>query len=117
MNFKNFRTGLLILAVMVAPAIVNADAPGRHPAYLRARTDLRVAQMLLRVRDEPNVMRNLGRADEEIEAAIREIDRAAIIDRKDLEDHPRADVNLDRPRRLRKAVEALRRSRMDLGRE
>ena len=117
MQFKNFRAGLLALTVMLAPAMVSADTPGRHPAYLHARTDLRTAQMLMRVHDEPNVMRNLRAADEEIEAAIREVDRAAVIDRKDLEDHPRADVNLDRPGRLRKTVELLRSSRRDLGRE
>ena len=72
MQFKNFRTGLLTLTVMLAPVIVSADAPGRHPAYLPARTDLRTAQMLMRVHDEPNVMRNLRAADEEIEAAIRD---------------------------------------------
>ncbi|MGA2714848.1 MAG: hypothetical protein ABSG41_17240 [Bryobacteraceae bacterium] len=117
MKLKNFRAGLLTVTVMLAPALVSADTPGRHPAYLRARTDLRTAQFLLRAHDEPNVMRNLHAADEEIEAAIREVDRAAVIDRKDLDDHPRADVNLDRPGRLRKAVELLRSSRRDLARE
>ena len=117
MKLRSFRSGLLTLTIMLAPAMVSADAPGRHPAYLHARTDLRTAQFLLRVHDEPNVMRNLHAADDEIEAAIREVDRAAVIDRKDLEDHPRADVNLDRPGRLRKAVELLRSSRRDLARE
>ncbi len=108
---------LLAVTLILAPAIASADAPGRHPAYLHARTDLRTAQALLRVRDEPNVMRNLRAADDEIEAAIHEVDRAAVIDRKDLEDHPRPDANLDRRGRLRKAVELLQSSRRDLGRE
>jgi hypothetical protein len=111
--FKGFVAASLVLL----PAIVNADTPGRHPAYLHARSDLRVAQSLTRTHEEPNVMRNLHAADEEIEAAIREIDRAAVIDRKDVEDHPHVDVNLDRPGRLRKMVELLRSSRADLGRE
>jgi hypothetical protein len=117
MKLTNVRTAILTLTVILAPAIVSADTPGRHPAYLHARTDLRTAQMLLRVREEPNVARKLEAADREIESAIRELDRAAVIDRKDLEDHPRADVNLDRPGRLRKVVELLRSSRHDLGRE
>jgi hypothetical protein len=117
MKLNQLPTGLLTLALMFAPAIVSADAPGRHPAYLHARTDLRTAQLMLRVHEEPNVMRNLRAADEEIEAAIREIDRAAVIDRKDLENHTRPDVNLARPGRLRKVVELLRSSRRDLGRE
>src|SRR5580658_11380322 len=86
--------GVISCAALFA-ATLSADTPGRHPRYLHARTDLRTAQMLMRVHDEPNVMRNLRAADEEIEAAIREVDRAAVIDRKDLEDHPRPDVNLD----------------------
>ena len=69
MKLKSFRSGLLTLTLMLAPAMVSADAPGRHPAYLHARTDLRTAQFLLRVHDEPNVMRNLHAADNEIEAA------------------------------------------------
>lgn len=117
MKLTNIRTGFLALTILLAPAIVRADVPGRHPAYLRARTDLRTAQVLLRVHDEPNVMRNLRAADEEIEAAVREIDRAAVIDRKNIEDHPRPDVGLGRPGRLRKVVELLRSSRADLGRE
>ena len=117
MKLRSFRAGLLTLTIMLAPAMVSADAPGRHPAYLHARTDLRTAQFLLRVHDEPNVMRNLHAADDEIEAAIREVDRAAVIDRKNLEEHPRPDVGLDRPGRLRKAVELLRSSRTDLARE
>lgn len=96
---------------------MNADTPGRHPAYLRARTDLRAAQFLLRVREEPNVTRHLMEADHEVESAIAEIDRAAVIDRKDLDDHPRVDVNPDRRGRFQRIVEALRSARADLARE
>lgn len=117
MKLNTLCTGLLTLTILLVPAIVNADAPGRHPAYLRARTDLRRAQILLRVHDEPNVMRNLRAADEEIENAIREIDRAAVIDRKDLDENPPANLTLDRPGRLRRIVELLRGARMDLSRE
>ena len=117
MKLGNISPVIGAMIILVAPVIVNADAPGRHPAYFRARADMRVAQSLLRVRDEPNVMRNLRAADDEIEAAIREVDHAAVIDRKDIDDRPRPDAGLDRPGRLRKIVELLRSSRMDLGRE
>jgi hypothetical protein len=117
MKLKTLRAGLLTLAIVAVPAVMHADEPGRHPAYLRARSDLRATQLLLRVREEPNVTRNLRAADEEVEAAIREVDRAAFLDRKDLEDHPRVDLNLDRRGRLRRIVELLRSSRNDLARE
>jgi hypothetical protein len=114
------QTLILATAAIVAALIPTAgiaDTPGRHPAYLHARTDLRTAQFLMRVREEPNVTRNLNRAAEEVEAAIHEIDRAAVLDAKDLEDHPRIDANLPRNGRLRKIVDLLRSSRRDLSRE
>lgn len=108
---------LIGIVIMIAPITLNADTPGRHPAYLHARSDLRAAQFLLRVREEPNVARNLIEADHEVDAAIAEIDRAAVIDRKNLEDHPRVDTKIDRHDRFRRTVELLRGARADLGRE
>jgi len=96
---------------------VSADTPGRHPRYLHARADLRVAQALLRVHDEPNVMRHIRAVDEEIDRAIHEIDIAAALDRKDVEDHPRYDAHLDRPGRFRKAMALLAAARRDVREE
>lgn len=117
MKLEIIALSLIGLAAAVAPAVVKADTPGRHPAYLHARSDLRAAQFLLRVREEPNVTRHLLEADHEVEAAIGEIDRAAVIDRKDLDDHPRVDLHVDRQGRFRKTVELLRSARGDLARE
>jgi hypothetical protein len=117
MKLRTFALGAIGLIVAIVPPAVNADTPGRHPAYLHARSDLRAAQFLLRVREEPNVTRRLIEADHEVEAAIGEIDRAAVLDRKDLEDHPRIDTNLERRDRFRRIVELLRSARADLGRE
>jgi hypothetical protein len=117
MKLPNLSLMLIAVAAAMIPAAVSADTPGRHPAYLHARSDLRAAQFLLRVREEPNVTRNLEKADHEVEAAIGEVDRAAFVDRKDLEDHPHVDTNLDRRGRFRRIVELLRSARADLGRE
>lgn len=116
----SLRTFALIVVgglLALAPATMNADTPGRHPAYLRARSDLRVAQFMMRGPAEPNVGRHLREADHEVEAAIREIDRAAVLDSKDLEDHPRVDTGLDRRGRFGKTMELLRSARADLARE
>jgi len=105
------------MAALAAAAVMNADTPGRHPAYLHARSDLRRAQFLMRVREEPNVTRRLVEADREVEAAIGEIDRATVLDRKDIEDHPRVDAFPDRRARFGRIVELLRSARRDLGSE
>ena len=104
-------------AAFLVAAVVSAETPGRHPRYIHARTDLRVALNLLRVHDEPNVMRHVHQADWEIDEAIREIDRAAVIDHKDVYDNPPIDRGLDRPGRMHKALELLQAARSDISRE
>ncbi len=106
-----------VAALLMAAAIAPAETPGRHPHYLRARGDLRLAQSYMRVREEPNVARNLREAVREVEEAIRECDRAAILDRKDLVDHPPVDVGVSRRERFRKILKLLTDARGDIGRE
>jgi hypothetical protein len=106
---------LIAAAALLAPAAMYAQ--GRHPHYLSARTDLRTAQLLARVQEQPNVALNLQAADREIDAAIKEIDHAAVLDRKDLMDHPPVDANLGRVDRFRKIVELLRGARADIEHE
>jgi hypothetical protein len=117
MKLNILALSLAGMAAAVAPVAVNAQMPGRHPAYLHARSDLRAAQFLLRVKEEPNVTRHMIEADHEVEAAIHEVDHAAVLDNKDLDDHPRVDMNLDRRGRFHKTVELLREARADLARE
>jgi hypothetical protein len=113
MNRRILSVSLMIAAAL-APAAMYAQL---HPRYLHARTDLRTAQLFLRVREEPNVTRNLVVADREVEAAIGEIDRAAVLDRKDLVDRPPIDANLERKDRFRKIVDLLRSARADIEHE
>jgi hypothetical protein len=115
MNLKVFGMTVIAAAAMLAPAAMHAQ--GRHPRYLHARTDLRAAQFFARVHEEPNVTRHLEAAANEIEAAIREIDRAAVIDRKDFEDHPHIDTRIPRRDRFRKIVDLLRSARADIEHE
>src|ERR1700733_3214034 len=106
--------GMTLTAAVVLLAPVATHAQGRHPRYLHARTDLRTAQLFARVREEPNVTRNLEAAAVEIEAAIKEIDRAAVIDRKDLVDKPPIDARLARKDRFRKIIDLLKSARADI---
>jgi len=111
-NITIARTAAVLLLVTAS-----GMAQGRHPRYLHARTDLRAAQFFLRVREEPNVTRNFERAAGELEAAIHEIDNAAVIDSKDLEDHPPIDTGLRRHDRFRKIADLMRSARRDIEQE
>jgi len=102
-------------ASLLAPAAVYAQ--GRHPHYLSARTDLRTAQLLAKVQEQPNVALSLQAATREMEDAIKEIDRAAVLDRKDLMDNPPIDAHLARVDRFRKMVDLLRGARVDIEHE
>lgn len=113
MNLK--ALGLIAAVAVLVPVAIHAQ--GRHAHYMQARSDLRSAQFFMRVREEPNVTRKLGVADQETEAAIREIDRAAVVDRKDMNDHPPIDASLARKERFRKIVDLLRSARADIDRE
>ena len=108
---------LAAAAALAVSAVAFADTPGRHPRYLHARTDLRTAQFLLRVEAEPNVMRHVREVDREIDMAVGEIDRAAVIDHKDIQDRPPIDRSLDRRGRFNKAMALLKGARADIGRE
>ncbi|HEX4377392.1 MAG TPA: hypothetical protein VHZ99_09615 [Steroidobacteraceae bacterium] len=115
-NRKSQLGGLLLLAAL--PLTASADLPGRHPAYLHALSDLRTARWLLEHR--PGDVAVSGQEDvavTEIDAAIGEIKKASIDDGKDIHDHPAMDAPNDRPGRLHKALEILRRTHEDVARE
>ena len=89
---------------------------GIRSIFMRAAI-LRAAQWLSRGSADPDVARRLHEADQEIELAIHEIDRASVVDHKDMQDHPRIDARLDRNGRFRRMMELLQKSRVDIGRE
>jgi len=103
---------------MALPFIASAGLPGKHPYYLHALTDLRTARWMLEHR--PGDAAVSGQEDvaiTEIDAAIGEMKRAAIEDGKDIHDHPAVDAPPDRPGRLHKALELLRKTHDDVARE
>ena len=112
---------LLLLASLVAlavPLATHADAPGRHPFYLHALSDLRAARWLVEHRPgDAAVSGHEGAAVGQIDAAINEIRRAAIDDGKDLYDHPPVDGTGDRRARLHRAADLLHKVHGDVSRE
>src|SRR5580704_915182 len=86
----------------------------RHPRYLHARSDLRRAQFLMRIPEEPNVMRDMQTASGLVERAIGELDAAAMFDRKDLDDRPPVDTRMGRGSRFREILRLLGSARNDI---
>ena len=116
MNFHLRATLPIALAItLLAPA--GSWAQYRHPRYLHARSDLRRAQFLMRVPEEPNVMRDMQSAADLVERAIHELDAAAMFDRKDIDDHPSVDTHLGRGSRFREILRLLGSARKDISEE
>lgn len=107
----------LAVAILAAVPAAFGDTPGRHPAYLHARTDLRRAERLLDWRELGNVRNDLNDSVSHVRAAIQEIDAAAAWDRKDLIDNPPIDTYPDRAGRFRAIAGFLSGARRDIERE
>ena len=116
---RNIKNWLGASALMLAASFAaHADLPGKHPAYLHALTDLRAARWMLEHR--PGDAAVSGQEDvaiTEIDRTIGELKRAAIDDGKDIHDHPGVDAPADRPGRLHRALEILRKVHSDVARE
>ena len=89
----------------------------RHPRYLHARSDLRRAVLLMRIPDQPNVMRDMDAASGLVERAIHELDLAAMFDRRDIDDHPPVDTRMGRGSRFREIMRLLDSARGDISQE
>jgi hypothetical protein len=114
----SIRSSLAGAALVVAAAAIGfADTPGKHPAYLHARADLRRAERVMALPEEPNVKRDLNAASAEAHEAIRELDAAAMWDRKDIDENPAIDTYPDRPGRLRAIAQFLMSARRDIEHE
>ena len=106
------------LWLVLASFAAQADLPGKHPYYLHALSDLRAARWMLEHRPgDAAVSAQEDIAISEIDGAIGEIKRAAIDDGKDIHDHVGVDAPNERPGRLHKALELLRKVHSDVARE
>ena len=101
-------------AALEAGAAAPAPAPGAHPAYLHALSDMRVARALLRGWTNPLIFGLVQQAVGEIEAAINDITEAAITDGKNIDDHPPIDAALANRNRLLRSWELLNKAYSDI---
>jgi len=116
MKIKILKTGVLaaILAIMGITTL-RAQAPRRHPFYLHALSDLRVARWMIQHRPGNWAQSDLElRALNEINAAINDIKQAAVDDGKNLNYHPPLDEINDHKGRLHEANNFLQQARQDV---
>ena len=119
-NSKN----IIVLSIVAAFAMLfstgaRADAPGKHPAYLHALTDLRDARRHL---EGHHPATGETKWDEKkaihfIDDAIGDIKKAAFDDGKDLEAREPVDAKLDWGGRLHRALELVRKAHADINEE
>ncbi|MEI9971221.1 MAG: hypothetical protein WDO73_03720 [Ignavibacteriota bacterium] len=108
------KASLIAAIVLAALSTFPLAAQGRHPRYIHARADLRRSVILMRIPDEPNVMRDMREASDMVERAIHELDAAAMFDRRDLEDNPAVDTRIGRGSRFREILRLLAAARADI---
>jgi hypothetical protein len=116
-SIARFLVPALFLVLFFALGSGNVAAQGRHPAYLHALNDLRVARAHLERHDGGELRHEEKEAIHAIDNAINEIKRASIDDGKDLNDHPPVDAGLGYTGRLHRAKELLEKAHQDIARE
>jgi hypothetical protein len=94
-----------------------AQMPGKHPAYLHALSDLRDARAHLEHFTTEPVTQEEINAISQIDKAIGDIKKAAIMDGKDIGDHMPVDAHLARTGRFHKALELLDKAQRDVSGE
>ncbi|WP_199152983.1 hypothetical protein [Chromobacterium sp. ASV23] len=104
--------------VVYQPASVRLDLPrewrpAEHPYYLHAMSDLRQARAYLARPDYPQIADDERRAVGEIDAALNEMQRAAIEDGKDPWRYEQPDARMSPTDRFHKALELLDAARRD----
>jgi hypothetical protein len=110
--------GALCLAFVMGGLPAQAQAYGKHPAYIHALSDLRLMRAYLdKLTPSEKISDEQVRAIQEIDSAIHDIKQASIDDHKDMHDHMPIDAHITPSNRFRKAREAGSAAKHDLEEE
>jgi len=109
---------IALVCALFIPAVRPQAHAQRHPAYIHALADLRLARAYLD-RLTPNEALDVEqqRAIDEIDHAMHDIKQAAMDDGKPLTDHVEIDAHIQRRDRFVKAKEALEAALRDVAHE
>jgi len=107
--------GALVLIAATTQLLADGSA---HPYYLQALSDLHAAKWNIEhCPSSSKTADDKEKAANEINAEISAINRAAINDGKDIQDHQKADEALDAQGHLHRALDLLEKTRMSLSHE
>ncbi len=104
-------------AMLVIPVAAQAQWWQHHPKYLHAMSNLRTAYWLIahHEQSDPVARPEESRALKEVARAYQDLKDASIMDEKDINDQPPADMNYyDHRGRLHHALDLLREARNDV---
>ena len=107
-------------AALIIPQAAEAQWWQQHPKYLHAMANLRKAYWLIAHHDanDPVMRPEENHALKEIARAYQDLKNASIVDEKDINDQPPADMNFwDHRGRLHHAIDLLREARADISGE
>ena len=111
------KQGVLTLGLALLASATAFAQTAAHPHYIEARSDLAKARQLMQQPDEANVEAQFRSAVNSVNNAIGEIDRAAKLDHKDMDDHPKVDTNLKCVGKFREILRLLRAAKIDIDQE
>ena len=118
---RNLRASLIVaIAVLIAPMAAQAQWWQSHPHYLHAMSNLRMAYWLIQHHEANDPVANdqERHALREVRAAYQELKDASIMDNKNIDDQPPADMNFyDHRGRLHRALDLLSEARNDVNGE
>jgi hypothetical protein len=115
-----FKIAAIVAAVafLIPLSLTNANAQGKHPAYLHALSDLRDARAHLQHRPDGSPIHvEEHQAIEEINKAIDEIKKASIDDGKNIDEHEPVDAHLPWSGHLHQARDLLSKAHQDVAHE
>lgn len=111
------KQGVLAVGVALLASATAFAQTATHPHYIHARSDLAKARQLMQQPDEGNVEAQLRNAVTAVNNAIKEIDQAAKLDKKDMDDHPPVDTSLKCLNKFHEIFRLLRAAKIDIDQE
>jgi hypothetical protein len=121
MTFRTIKIlALAAFAALTMPVAAQAQWWEHHPGYLHAMSDVRMAYWLIAHREGGDPMANHEekRALKDVRYAYQELKDAAIMDDRNIDDQPPADMSFyDHRGRLHKALDLLRDAHDQVDRE
>jgi len=112
LSLASALTATLVLTVLTG------FAQTKHPAYLHALTDMRIARAHLeKAMNNAKGLVPEAKAVQQLDEAIADIKKAGIDDGKDLNDHPPVDAKLDGAGLRHRAIELIDKAHGDISKE